>query len=139
MARSRNTITVNSATLSGIRKLIFAKNGLDLTNIINDLNIYQNDENADLLAINLAIVYAGVKPEITPVVYDHWGKNKISKYTCVNYSLIQGTVIYTEVAIEFNEETQQWVEKESNDNKHDCSLPRWEELYTTFEEAVKRN
>lgn len=138
MARkNQQAVELSNATLRGIRQLIFAKNGLNLDNIINDL-AFQYDANADQIAINLAIVFAGLKPDIALDVYDVLNKGVILRYHLTGYSLINQQVQYTTVRIKFNADTNEWVEEENPSTCHEMyALNIWERLYLSLEEAVE--
>jgi hypothetical protein len=94
-------------TFEALKGLLFSDEGVDLTNIINDLN-----NGNELTAINVALVFKGLKPELSAkVIYDvSWDNKTIYRYELKNFSLILGNVLCIKSKIKFNENAQQWDE-----------------------------
>ena len=92
--KTKGMVSVPQMTLNALKQMLFSnENGVDLTNIINDLAV--NDEQKDLVAIHVALVHKGIQPEIdTSVRYEHNYGNRFCKYEFVKSSLILGTVSY---------------------------------------------
>lgn len=82
------TVTIPAITFKALKGLLFSKTaGVDLNGIVEDLG------GDDLTAINVALAYNGMTPEIDKTdryVYD-W-QNKYYKYVFKGYSLILDTV-----------------------------------------------
>lgn len=95
MKTNKGMVSVPSMTLNALKGLLFSnENGVDLTNIINDL--ITDESQRDLTAINVALVHKGIAPEIdTAVRYEHNYGNRFSKFEFVKHSLILGTVTCT--------------------------------------------
>lgn len=95
MKTNKGMVSVPSMTLNALKGLLFSnENGVDLTNIINDL--ITDESQRDLTAINVALVHKGIAPEIdTAARYEHNYGNRFSKYEFVKHSLILGTVTCT--------------------------------------------
>lgn len=55
-------IEISSATLNAIKNLLFANDGVNIKPLVEDLKVGETNE--DLLAINVALVMQGAKPEI---------------------------------------------------------------------------
>lgn len=103
----KSFIEMPRMTFEALKGLIFKNEGIDLSPIINDL-----DNGNELTAINVALVFKGLKPELSAkVVYDvSWDGKTIYCYTLKNFSLILGNVHCTKSKIKFNENAQQWDE-----------------------------
>jgi hypothetical protein len=94
-------------TFEALKGLLFSNEGIDLSPIINDL-----DNDNELTAINVALVFKGLKPELSAkVVYDaSWDGKTIYRYEFKNFSLILGNVLCIKSKMKFNENIQQWDE-----------------------------
>ena len=80
-------VLVNKSTLSAIKQMLFGKTGTDLTNIVNDVTLGDND---DLAAINVALAFQGFKPEVDKTPRFKSGWKGYSKYEVIKSSLITG-------------------------------------------------
>lgn len=84
-------VEVPATTLNALKNMLFNNEGVDLTNIIDDLA--PNAESRDLTAINVALAYKGVQIDIDKrvhYVYD-WN-NRFYAHKFVGVSLIMGIV-----------------------------------------------
>ena len=96
MARSNKStfVKIQSTTLNALKQMLFSsEGGVDLTPIVKDLAVGSNSE--DLTAINVALAYKGVKPEIdtTPRFDDVWEhRGTFHRYDVEDYSLIRDIV-----------------------------------------------
>lgn len=92
MKTNKGMVSVPQMTLNALKQMLFSnENGVDLTNIINDLAV--EDAQKDLVAIHIALVHKGVQPEIdTATRYEYNYGNRFSKFEFVKHSLILGTV-----------------------------------------------
>lgn len=111
MKSTRSSYTINAATLNCIKQLLFSQNeeGVDLNPIVQDLG------GNDMTAINVALVFKGVKPEIdTNSRYGGYSKywKSYEKYEFVKYSLILDEVEANVTELTFNPETGEFTDKE---------------------------
>lgn len=111
MKSTRSSYTINAATLNCIKQLLFSQNeeGVDLNPIVQDLG------GNDMTAINVALVFKGVKPEIdTNSRYGGYSKywKSYEKYEFVKYSLILDKVEANVTELTFNPETGEFTDKE---------------------------
>lgn len=84
-------VEVPATTLNALKNMLFGNDGVDLTNIIDDLA--PNAESRDLTAINVALAYKGVQIDIDKRVhYDYDWNNRFYAYKFVGVSLILGIV-----------------------------------------------
>lgn len=85
-------VEISQMTLSAIKSLLFKSNdGIDVSPIVEDL--YIRDEEKDLLAINVALVMKGAKPEIDMSSrFVHYSDNRLRRYIPKHYSLINNTI-----------------------------------------------
>ena len=119
---AEQTIPVNKSTLSAIKQMLFGKTGTNLTNIINDVTLGDND---DLAAINVALAFQGFKPEVDKTPRFKSGWKSYSKYEVIKSSLITGLlrvkVTYFKYdkdtdAFAYSEEGEQVITPEAFDN-----------------------
>lgn len=82
-------VEIPQMTLNALKGLLFGNEGVDLSSIINDLKPNDNDE---LTAINVGLVYRGLTPEIdkTTRFTNEW--DTLVKWEFVGFSLILGIV-----------------------------------------------
>ena len=107
---NRSSYTISAATLNCIKQLLFSQNGegVDLNPIVQDLG------GDDMTAINVALVFKGVKPEIdTNSRYGGYSKywKSYEKYEFVKYSLILDKVEANVTEFTFNPETGTFTDK----------------------------
>lgn len=137
MKVNKGMVSVPSMTLNALKGLLFSsENGVDLTNIINDLAV--EDAQKDLVAIHVALVHKGIQPEIdTATRYEHsWGK-KFYKYEYVKHSLILGSVTVRKSECFINEHGDLAVER---DYSEVCVYPfdRWMDMTTNVKDLLQK-
>lgn len=83
--------TIPTPTLNALKNMLFSNDGVDLSNIINDLTA--EEENRDLNAINVALAYKGAKVEIGNATrYCSSFRERFYRYTFIGYSIILNQV-----------------------------------------------
>ena len=107
---NRSSYKISAATLNCIKQLLFSQNGegVDLNPIVQDLG------GDDMTAVNVALVFKGVKPEIdTNPRYGNCSKywKSYEKYEFVKYSLILDKVEVNVTEFTFNPETGTFTDK----------------------------
>lgn len=92
--KTKGMVSVPQMTLNALKQMLFSnENGVDLSNIINDL--ITDESQRDLTAINVALIHKGIAPEIdTSTRYEFNYGNRFCKYEFVKSSLILGTVSF---------------------------------------------
>lgn len=86
-----SVVSIPAVTLKAIKDMLFGENGTDLSGIINDIaGGLQCDR--DLVAINTALVFKGIKPKIDDA--PRWRKDwkRAERLTFVSCSLITNMV-----------------------------------------------
>lgn len=125
-------VEVPQTTLNALKNMLFTNEGVDLSNIINDLT--PNAENQDLTAINVALTYKGVRVQMDErphYAYDY--RNRFCQYDFCGYSLILGVVKCVRTYCELCEDgTIAVLNKESNIQLY--GFDQWAEMTTDFEE-----
>ena len=122
-------VEISSATLSAIKNLLFANDGVNIKPLVEDLKVGETNE--DLLAINVALVMQGAKPNICEKsrykIYD----NVFYRYDFVSYSLILDVVTCVETKfkrLENGDGEQLYREKTFS-----MTLSDWENLPTSIQ------
>ena len=110
-SNTRSSYTISAATLNCIKQLLFSQDGegVNLNPIVQDLG------GDDLTAINVALAYKGVKPEID--TNPHYGGyssywKAYEKYKFVKYSLILDKVTVNSTEFTYVPETRSFTNKE---------------------------
>ena len=84
-------VEIPRMTLNALKGLLFSNDeGVDLSSIINDLT--PNEEMRDLIAINVALTYKGMKPKLDNTTRYDGDYRTIKCYEFTSYSLILGVV-----------------------------------------------
>lgn len=125
-------VEIPQMTLNALKGLLFGNEGVDLSSIINDLKPNENDE---LTAINVGLVYKGLTPEIDKSTRYYRDYMALVKWEFVGVSLILGVVKVKRLTKWFNQKTQklddewredegvlcygfdQWLEKSTNESE----------------------
>lgn len=123
-------VEIPQMTLNALKGLLFSDKGTDLSNLINDLSL----ENDDLVAINVALVHKGLTPTIdkTPRYKGDW--KAVYRYEVVGFSLILGVIKVKSFVSRYAEEKMQdWEEQEGIKT---YGLEDWESFPTDYNEAL---
>ena len=123
---------VPQTTLNALKNMLFTNEGVDLSNIINDLT--PNAENQDLTAINVALTYKGVRVQMDERPhYAYVYRNRFCQYDFCGYSLILGVVKCVRTYCELCEDgTIAVLNKASNIQLY--GFDQWAEMTTDFED-----
>lgn len=130
-------VQIPTQTLNALKNMLFHNNGVDLSNIINDLT--PNEEQQDLTAIHVALVHKGVQIDIDKAPrYEHQYSNKIIKYEFVGYSLILGLVKVQSYDCHIDETGDLVVDRKRNDNISGYSFNQWAEWTTNIADLLDK-
>lgn len=129
-------VQIPTQTLNALKNMLFTNEGIDLTNLINDLT--PNEENRDLTAIHVALVHKGVNIDIDKATrYEHSYRNHIMKHEYVGHSLIIGCVKVQSYACHIDQNGDLVI-----DHKHDSiscySFEQWEEWTTNVADLLNK-
>lgn len=87
------SVSIPVTTLNALKGLLFnSEEGVDLSPIIKDLTVGNNNE--DLVAINVGLTFRGLTPKIDTTTRYSKDYRDIVEYTFVSYSLIRDLVTY---------------------------------------------
>ena len=90
MHMKTDTVSMPVSTLNCIKQLLFKEGGVDVAPLIKDLTL--GEDNEDLVAINVALVLKGVKPEVDTQTRYRTGYQCFYREDFVSYSLIHDKV-----------------------------------------------
>lgn len=125
-------VEISAMTLNALKQLLFSEDGVNLTNIVEDL--VAGGKNKDLSAINVGLTFKGIKPEMD--MSPRWGNfneywRQYSTYTPVGYSLILDRVTYKKCDISRDKEKNEW----TSGNVYEDSMSMIDWLNLTTEKA----
>lgn len=87
-------VNIPTSTLNAIKSLLFSEKegGVDLSPIVEDLSV--GNDCPDLVAVNVALTFRGLKPEIDTNTRYGRDYQSIVEYKFISYSLIRDIVTY---------------------------------------------
>lgn len=142
MTNIKSTVAIPVATLNCIKSLLFNNDGegVNLGPIVEDI-AKGFDTPRDLIAINVGLVYKGIKPKFDDAPRyrcNLYGK-EIETVTLVDASLITNMAIVKKTSIKWNQSTAQWETIEHNSETTKISLDTFFDSYCdSLEESKDR-
>lgn len=101
---NKGMVEIPAVTLNALKGLLFSNDGVDLSAIINDLSIGLDEGRKDLMAINIALTFKGLKPEIEVPKISYKGDWRMVKvYFYQGFSLIEGVAAFEVHQIRWND------------------------------------
>ena len=124
-------VTIPSTTLNALKGLLFnSENGVDLTPIVQDLTV--GNDNEDLTAINVALTFKGMKPKIDSSSRFDDSYKSLIKYDFISFSLIRNMVTAHKFIGEIDTESGELKKTEMDDyGIVTIDYNRWCEMETT--------
>ena len=133
---SKGLVAVPEPTLNALKNLLFSAEGtIDISPIVNDLTVSENCR--DILAINVALVMRGMKPEIGKFRYKKEGRLLIT-WELVHYSLISGVVTVKVSAMKYNSETKTFTDYEVFPKENNIDYSEWVEASNNKREILDK-
>ena len=125
-------VEISTMTLNALKQLLFSEDGVNLTNIVNDL--VAGGKNEDLSAINVGLTFKGIKPEMD--MSPRWGDFneywcRYIAYTPTGYSLILDRVTFKKCEISRDKDKIEW----TSGTVYEGSMSMAEWLNLTTEKA----
>lgn len=122
---SKGLVSVPMPTFNALKNLLFSADGtVDVSPIVDDLAV--SEDYKDLLAINVALVMKGIKPEIGKFRYKKEG-NLLITWELVHYSLISGIVTVKVSAMKYDYETKTFVDYNGLSKENNIDYLEWAE------------
>lgn len=128
-------VEIPQMTLNALKGLLFGNEGVDLSSIIKDLA--SDEDNTDLTAINVGLVYKGLTPEIDKSTRYHRNYMTLVKWECVGVSLILGVVKVKSFTKWFDQKAQKLDDEWREDEGIQCyGFDQWLEKSTSESEII---
>ena len=128
-------VEIPQMTLNALKGLLFSKEGVDLSAIINDLKPNESDE---LTAINVGLVYKGLTPEVDKSTRYYRDYMTLVKWEFVGISLILGVVKVKRFTKWFDQKTQKLDDEWREDEGVQCyGFDQWLENSTKESEIIE--
>lgn len=127
-------VQIPTQTLNALKNMLFTNEGVDFSNLINDLT--PTEEQRDLTAIHIALVHKGVQIDICKAnryVHD-WG-NRVTKYEYLGHSLILGLVRAKATTCHIDEHGDLVVDKE-RDGVQCYGFDQWAAMTTNVADLL---
>lgn len=133
-------VTIPAGTAELLKEMFTSHNGVDMTNVINDLST--NDNNT-IVTINLGLLLNGKVLKVPETMYslskDRDGNvTRVYIYKKTNHSLLKDRVYYKRYQFNYKtaeDGTQSWVQ-DSWVNDDQCSVCRWFDLDKNLPEDI---
>lgn len=123
-------ISIPETTLSALKNMLFTnENGIDLTNIINDLTV--GCENKDLIAIHIALTHKGIKPDIDTQNRYFRDYTNFYELEYIGFSQIMGDVAVKRTEYKYTKDEI----KKISETTYNIAYCQWLE-YTTDKDAI---
>lgn len=135
-ANKKGFVQMPTQTLNALKNMLFSNEGVDLSNIIDDLAT--DDAHRDLTAIHVALVHKGVNIDIDKAArYEYNWKNHVIKHEFVGYSLIIGFVKVQSYDCHIDENGDLVVDRKRNGIS--CyGFDQWAELTTNCSDLLDK-
>lgn len=128
----KDFVEVPRTTLNALKNLLFGNEGVDMSAIVDDLNL--NPADRDITAINVALAYKGVPVEVdTTTRYEKHFGNHFTKHEYVGVSIIHGLVKVKSTSCFVHEDGS--VREQEQSSFAAYGFNQWNE-FTTDREAV---
>lgn len=136
MKKTKGMVNVPTATLNALKNLLFSsQDGVDLTNIINDLTTDKNQR--DLVAINVALAYKGITVDLDKNPRYELGYKSVIQHEYLSHSLILNTVTVKSTQYDIDSEGklgEGFVTYESRT----LGMDQWESRTTDIQEVLEQ-
>ena len=132
---SKMFISIPKPTFNALKNLLFSTEGIDVSPIVNDLAI--SEDCKDLMAVNIALVMKGMKPEIGKFRYKKEGRLFIT-WELVHYSLINGIVTVKVSAMRYDSETKTFTDYEVFPKENHIDYLEWAEASNNKREILDK-
>ena len=122
---SKGLVAIPEPTLNALKNLLFSAEGIiNVSPIVNDLAISENCK--DMLAINIALVMKGIKPDIGKFRFKKEG-NLLITWELTHFSLINGIVTVRESAKKYDSETKTFTDYYIYPKENNIDYSEWAE------------
>ena len=133
---SKGLVAVPEPTLNALKNLLFSAEGIiNVTPIVNDLAISENCK--DMLAINIALVMKGIKPDIGKFRFKKEG-NLLITWELTHFSLISGVVTVRVSTRKYDSETKTFTDYYVFPKENNIDYSEWAEASSNKKEIIDK-
>lgn len=133
---SKGLVAVPEPTLNALKNLLFsAKGTIDVSPIVDDLAV--SEDWKDILAINIALVMNGIKPEIGKFRFKKEG-NLLITWELIHFSLISGVVTVKISAMKYDSETKTFTDYDIFLKENNIDYSEWAEASNDKREILNK-
>lgn len=133
---SKGLVAIPEPTLNALKNLLFSAEGIiNVTPIVNDLAISENCK--DMLAINIALVMKGIKPDIGKFRFKKEGSLLIT-WELTHFSLINGVVTVRVSARKYDSGTKTFTDYDIFPKENNIDYSEWAEASSNKKEIIDK-
>ena len=133
---SKGLVAIPEPTLNALKNLLFSAEGIiNVTPIVNDLAISENCK--DMLAINIALVMKGIKPDIGKFRFKKEGSLLIT-WELTHFSLISGVVTVRVSARKYDSGTKTFTDYDIFPKENNIDYSEWAEASSNKKEIIDK-
>ena len=133
---SKGLVAIPEPTLNALKNLLFSVEGtIDVSPIVDDLAISENCK--DILAINIALVMKGMKPDIGKFRFKKEGSLLIT-WELTHFSLINGVVTVRVSARKYDSGTKTFTNYDIIPKENNIDYSEWAEASSNKKEIIDK-
>ena len=133
---SKGLVAIPEPTLNALKNLLFSVEGtIDVSPIVDDLAISENCK--DMLAINIALIMKGIKPDIGKFRFKKEGSLLIT-WELTHFSLINGIVTIRISAKKYNSEKKRFTDYDIFPKENNIDYSEWAEASSNKKEILDK-
>ena len=133
---SKGLVAIPEPTLNALKNLLFSTEGIiNVSPIVNDLAISENCK--DMLAINIALVMKGIKPDIGKFRFKKEGSLLIT-WELTHFSLISGIVTVRVSAKKYDSGTKTFTDYDIFPKENNIDYSEWTEASSNKKEIIDK-
>ena len=133
---SKGLVAIPEPTLNALKNLLFSAEGMiNISPIVNDLAISENCK--DMLAINIALVMKGIKPDIGKFRFKKEGSLLIT-WELTHFSLISGVVTVRVSARKYDFGTKTFTDYDIFPKENNIDYSEWAEASSNKKEIIDK-
>ena len=133
---SKGLVAIPEPTLNALKNLLFSAEGIiNVSPIVNDLAISENCK--DMLAINIALVMKGIKPDIGKFRFKKEGSLLIT-WELTHFSLINGVVTVRVSAKKYDSGTKTFTDYDIFPKENNIDYSEWAEASSNKKEIIDK-
>ena len=133
---SKGLVAIPEPTLNALKNLLFSAEGIiNVSPIVDDLAISKNCR--DILAINIALVIKGMKPDIGKFRFKKEGSLLIT-WELTHFSLISGVVTVRVSAKKYDSGTKTFTDYDIFPKENNIDYSEWAEASSNKKEIIDK-